>query len=209
LNPPDHGLCPGKTAILITVGTMHIMRTLAALSVLIVLSSFSVRADVRAENSLMWISHHLQTVSYTVTTPRATYAEYESAKMEFDGCYVTIVEDIKTQKSDIQTTVSFNPKNIRTDMIRFRSESGFGKTQATPYFLVQLPLISSAINITTFTASGASKSITAASTSVSILFQDRDMANLQASAWRDAALACGAREANRGLTGNSTTSGKS
>jgi hypothetical protein len=175
------------------VDILNTMRKVVALSVLILLGSFVVHADVRADNILMWISGHLQTVSYTVTTARATYSEYESAKMEFDGCYVTIIQDVKTQESNIQTTVSFNPGNIRTDRIRFRAESGFGETQVTPYFVVQLPLLSSTINITTFASSGTSKTSTDASTSVSIVFQDRDTANRQASAWRDAALACGAR----------------
>jgi hypothetical protein len=114
--------------------------------------------------------------------------------MEFDGCHVKIVEDLKTQKSNIRTTVSFNLSYIQPDMIRSRLERGYGNTQVTPYFLVQLPLVDTAANSTTFTASDGSKTETAASSSVSILFQDRDLANRQANAWRDAAFACGARE---------------
>jgi hypothetical protein len=176
---------------------MNIMRTikkLTMLSIVILFGGSIARADHRAEGILAWISDNLQTVSYTVTTPRAIYAQYASAKMEANGCNVKIIEDVKTQKSDIQTTVSFNLSNLQTEMIRVKSERGYGNTQVTPYFLVQLPLVSSATNTTTFTASGGSITDTAASSSVSIVFQDRDLANRQASAWREAALACGAGE---------------
>lgn len=173
---------------------MNTMRKVALLSVVFICGSLMARAGIRAADSLTWISDHLQTVSYTVITPRATYREFASAKMEFDGCNVKIVEDLKTQKSNIQTTVSFNLSYIQADMIRSRPERGYGDTQVTPYFLVQLPLLSTATNTTTFTASDGFKTETAASTFVSILFQDRDLANRQADAWRDAAFACGARE---------------
>jgi hypothetical protein len=180
--------------ILITMDIMHACRKVGALSAVILLCGSVVRADGRADDILMWISNHLQMVSYTVTTPRATYPEHESAKMEFDGCYATIVEDVKTPKTDIQTSVSFDLSNIQQDRIRFRSESGSGDTRVTPYFLLQLPFVRSAISVTTFIASGAPQTSTDASRSVSIVFQDLDTANRQASAWRDAALACGARK---------------
>jgi len=173
---------------------MNTMRKGALFSVLIFGGSLIGRAGMRAADFLTWISDHLQTVSYTVTTPRATYQAFASAKMEFDGCNVKIAENLKTQKSDIQTTVSFNLSYLQVDMIRSRPETGYGNTRVTPYFLVLLPLVSSTTNTTTFTASEGSKTETAASTSVSILFQDRDMANRQANAWRDAAFACGARK---------------
>jgi hypothetical protein len=173
---------------------MNTIRKFALLSVLFFCSTLIAHAGIRAADFLTWIADHLQAVSYTVTTPRATYPEFASAKMEFDGCQVKIVEDLKTQKSNIQTTVSFNLSYIQPDMIRSRPERGYGNTQVTPYFLVQLPLVGTAANTTTFTASDGSKTETAASTSVSILFQDRDLATRQANAWRDAAFACGARE---------------
>jgi len=169
-------------------------RNVAALSAVILLCSFSVRADGRADDVLMWISSHLQTVSYTVTTPLASYQENESAKMEFDGCYATILEVVRTPKGNIQTAVSFDLSNIQQDRIRFRSGTGSGDTRVTPYFLVQLPFVRSAISVTTFSASGQPQTSTDASRSVSIVFQDQETANRQASAWRDAALACGARK---------------
>jgi hypothetical protein len=170
------------------------MRRFALLSVLFFCGSRIAHAGIRAADFLTWISDHLQTVSYTVTTPRATYPEFASAKMDFDGCNVKIVEELKTQKSNIQTTVSFNLSYIQLDMIRSELEKGYGNTQVTPYFLVQLPLARTATDTTTFTASDGSKTETSAATSVSILFQDRDLAIRQANAWRDAAFACGARE---------------
>jgi hypothetical protein len=173
---------------------MNTMRTFALLSVLFFCGSLIAHAGSRAADYLTWISDHLQTVSYTVTTPRATYPEFASANMEFDGCIVKIVEDLKTQKTNIHTTVSFSLSYVQPDMIRSRPEKGYGDTQVTPYFLIQLPLVSPAANTTTFTASDGFKTETSASTSVSILFQDRDLANRQANAWRGAALACGARE---------------
>ena len=194
LNPPGHGTRPTKAAIILAVGFMNTMRKFALLSVLFFCGSLMAHAGIRAADFLTWISDHLQSVSYTVTTPRATYPEFASAKMEFDGCNIKIVEDLATQKSNIQTTVSFNLSHIQLDMIRSRPERGYGNTQVTPYFLVQLPLVDTAANSTTFTASDGSKTETAASSSVSILFQDRDLANRQANAWRAAAFACGARE---------------
>ena len=148
------------------------------------------RAGMRAADFLTWISDHLQTVSYTVTTPRAQYAEFASAKMEFDGCNVKIVEDLKSQKSDMQTTVSFNLSYLQPDMIRSGRETSFGDTRVTPYFVLRLPLAATATNTTTFDGSSAA---TAQSSSVSLSFQDRGLAERQADAWREAAFACGAR----------------
>ena len=193
LNPPGHRTQPIKPAIILALGDMHTMRKIAMLSMLTLFGSLTARADYRSEYILTWISDHLQTVSYTVTTPRARYAEYESAKMEFDGCNVKIVEDLNAQQSNTQTTVSFNLSNIQSNMIRFRSETGTGDTQVTTYFLVQLPLVGTTTNTTTFSASGGSKTDTTVSSSVSLLFQDRNLANRQVAAWRDAALACGAK----------------
>jgi len=194
LDPPGHGTRLTKTAIILVVDFMDTMRKFALFSVLFFCGSLIAHAGIRAADFLTWISDHLQTVSYTVTTPRATYREFASAKMEFDGCNVKIVEDLKTPKSNIQTTVSFNLSYIQPDMIHSRSERVYGNTQVTPYFLVQLPLVSTATDTATFTDSDGFETETAASTSVSILFQDHDLANRQADAWRHAALACGARE---------------
>jgi hypothetical protein len=175
---------------------MNTVRKFALLSVLFFCGSLIVRAGMRAADFLTWISDHLQTVSFTVTTPRAKYPEFASAKMEFDGCNVKVVEDLKTQQSNIQTTVSFNLSYLQADMIRSRPETGYGNTQVTPYFLVLLPLVGTATNTTTFIASDGSKTETTSSSStlVSISFQDRDLASRQANAWQAAALACGARE---------------
>jgi len=175
------------------MGSMNTMRKFALLSVLFFCGSLIARAGMRAADYLTWISNHLQTVSYTVRTPRAAYPEFASAKMEFEGCNVKIEEDLKTQTTNIQTTVSFNLSYIQAGMIRSKPEGGFANTRVTPYFLVQLPLVNTAKNTTTFTASDGSKTETAESTSVSIVFQDRALANRQATAWRDAALACGAK----------------
>ena len=192
--PPRHRTRPTEAAIIVAVGFMNTMRKAVLFSVLFLGSSLIARAGMRAADFLTWISDHLQTVSYTVTTPRATYLEFASAEMEFDGCNVKIVQDLKTQKSDIQTTASFNLSYLQADMIRSKPETGYGNTQVTPYFLVQLPLVRTATNTATFTASNQSETETATSTSVSILFQDRDLAARHADAWRHAALACGARE---------------
>jgi hypothetical protein len=173
---------------------MNRTRKAVLLSGLFLGSGLIVRGSMRAADFLAWISDHLQTVSYTVTTPGATYAEFASAKMEFDGCNVKIDEDLKTQKSDIQTTVSFNLSYVQADMIRSRRETGFGSAQVTPYFVVLLPLASTATNTTTFVASDGSRSETDSSTLVSLSFRDRDVANRQVDAWRDAAFACGARK---------------
>ena len=126
--------------------------------------------------------------------PASRRQKEQSCKMEFDGCYATILEVVKTPKSNIQTAVSFDLRNIQQDRIRFRSETGSGDTRVTPYFLVQLPFVRSAISVTTFSASAPPQTSTDASRSVSIVFQDLDTANRQAIAWRDAALACGARK---------------
>jgi hypothetical protein len=174
---------------------MNTTKKAALLSVLFFCGGLIAHAGMRAADFLTWISDHLQTVSFTVTTPHATYPEFASAKMEFDGCNVKIVEDLKTEKSNIQTTASFSLSDLQTDMIRSRPEIGYGNTQVTPYFLVLLPLAGGATNTTAFIASDGSKIETASSstTLVSISFQDRDLASHQADAWRDAAFACGAR----------------
>jgi len=148
---------------------------------------------MRAADFLSWISGHLQTVSYTVITPNASYPQFVSAKMEFDGCNVKIVEDHRTQKSDIQSTASFNLSYLQADMIRSRPETGSGNTQVTQYFVVELPLAGTATNTTTF---DGSKTETDSTTFVSLSFQDRDLADRQAGAWQDAAFACGARKSD-------------
>jgi hypothetical protein len=179
---------------IVAVNFMNTMRKAAMFSVLFLGGISIARAGMRAADYLTWISDHLQTVSYTVTTPRATYAEIASAKMEFDGCTVNIVEDLKTQKSFIQTTVSFNLSYLHADMIRSRAETGSGNTNVTPYFVVLLPLVGTAIDTTKFIAPDKPVSEVASSTLVSLSFQDRDLAARQAQAWRDAAFACGARK---------------
>lgn len=194
LNPPDHRTWPTDAAIIVAVDFMNTMRKAALLSVLFLGGILIARADMRAADYLTWISDHLQTVSYTVTTPRATYAEIASAKMEFDGCTVKIVEDLKTQKSFIQTTVSFNLSYVHADMIRSKPQTGFGNTNVSPYFVVQLPLVGTAIDTTIFIAPDKPITEVASSNFVSLSFQDRDLANRQAQAWRDAAFACGARK---------------
>jgi hypothetical protein len=172
------------------------MKKFALVLVIFSCGSMNVHAGIRAADYLTWISDHLQKVSYTVVTPIATYPEIASAKMEFDGCNVKIVEDLKTQKGNIQTTVSFNLSYIQVDMIRSALEKGYGDTRVTPYFLVQLPLQKTATNTTIFTTSDGSETETDASNSVSLVFQDRDLANRQVNAWRDAAFACGAKESD-------------
>jgi hypothetical protein len=173
---------------------MNTTRKVALLSVLFLGGILIARADMRAADYLTWISDHLQTVSYTVTTPRASYTEIASAKMDFDGCTVKIVEDLKTQKSFIQTTVSFNLSYLHADMIRSRPETGSGNTNVSPYFVVKLPLVGTAIDTTTFISPDKPITEVASSTFVSLSFQDRDLADRQAQAWRDAAFACGARK---------------
>jgi hypothetical protein len=194
LNPADYGTRLRKAAMILAAGFSLTMKKAATLLALILSGSLIAYADHRAEDFLTWISDHLQTVSYTVTTPRAAYLENESTKMEFNGCNVKIVEDLTTQKSNIQTTVAFSLSDMQAGMIRVRPGRAFGNTRVTPYFLVQLPLVSAATNTTAFATSGESRTYTSASTSISIVFQDRDTANRHASAWRDAALGCGARE---------------
>jgi hypothetical protein len=117
--------------------------------------------------------------------------------MEFEGCWVKVVEDVKTEKSDIQTTVSFKLSDLQMDRIRSQREAGSGNTQVTPYYDVLLPLASTVTNFTTFNASDRPITENGASNSVSLTFQDRDLANRQADAWRDAAFACGARASNQ------------
>jgi hypothetical protein len=174
---------------------MSTTRKVALLSVLVFCGSLTARAGMRAADFLTWISDHLQPVSFTVTTPRATYPEFASANMEFDGCDVKIVEDLKTEKSNIQTTTSFNLSYVQADMIRSKAEMGSGNTHVTPYYLVLLPIAGTATTTTTFIGSDGSKTEAGSSLSglVSISFQDRDLASRQADAWRDAAFACGAR----------------
>jgi hypothetical protein len=176
---------------------MNTAKKVVLFSALLFGSGLVARASMRAADSLTWISDHLPTVSYTVTTPHATYAEYASAKMEFQGCWVKVVEDVKTEKSEIQTTVSFKLSDLQMDKIRSQREAGSGNTQVTPYYDVLLPLASTVTNFTTFNASDRPITENGASNSVSLTFQDRDLANRQADAWRDAAFACGARASNQ------------
>jgi len=93
-----HGTRPTKAAIILAVGIMNTMRTFALLSVLFFCGSLIAHAGSRAADYLTWISDHLQTVSYTVTTPRATYPEFASANMEFDGCIVKIVKTLRLKR---------------------------------------------------------------------------------------------------------------
>ena len=179
-----------------SVKAMNTTKKIALFSAFVLGSGLVARASMRAADSLTWISDHLQTVTYTVTTPRATYSEFASAKMEFQGCTVKVVEDVKTEKSDIQTTVSFNLSNLEMDKIHSEREAGSGNTQVTPYYDVVLPLAGTVTNFTTFNASERPITEPGASNSVSLTFQDRDLADRQAGAWRDAAFACGARASN-------------
>lgn len=123
----------------------------------------------------------------------ATYQEDQSAKVEFSGCSAKITEDLKTPKSNIRTTVSFDLKTIHADMIRSGSERGVGDTRVSEYFTVELPLSSPARNVTTFRTSSGSKTDTSSSDFISIVLPDRDLADRQVNAWRDASLSCGAR----------------
>jgi hypothetical protein len=195
LNPLGHLARPIRGAIIVTVNAMSTTRKVALLSVLVFCGSLTARAGMRAADFLTWISDNLQPVSFTVTTPRATYPEFASANMEFDGCDVKIVEDLKTEKSNIQTTTSFNLSYLQADMIRSKREMGSGNTHVTPYYQVLLPIAGTATSSTTFIAADGSKTDAGSSSSglVSISFQDRDLASRQADAWRDAAFACGAR----------------
>ena len=170
------------------------MRKITALLILILSGSLSAYARRKPEDTFKWISEHVQTVSYTVTTPLAAYQTDQSAKVEFNGCNATITQDLKTQKSDIRTTVSFNLKDIQTDMVHFSSEKGVGDTEVTEYFYVQLPLASSATNTTIFRTSDGSKTDRSESKFVSIVLPDRDLANRQSRAWRNASRACGATD---------------
>jgi hypothetical protein len=168
------------------------MRKTATLMVLILSASLSAGARRKSEDTFKWISDHVQTVSYKVTTPLATYVEDHTAKVEFSGCNAKVTEDLKSHKIDIQTTISFELKDIQPDMIQIRSEKGVGDTQVTEYFVIQLPLVNSATSNTIFRTSGGSRTDSSASNSVSIVLPDRETAEGQASAWRDASRSCGA-----------------
>jgi hypothetical protein len=168
------------------------MRKTTVLLILILSGSLSASARRKGEDTFKWISDHIPSVSYTVTTPLATYQEDQSARVQFDGCNAKITADLKTQKSDIRTTVSFDLKEIQPDMINISSEKGFGDTQVTEYFVVQMPLVNSAANSIIFRTSDGSRTDKSASNFVSIVVPDRDSAERQASAWRDASRACGA-----------------
>ena len=170
------------------------MRKVIAILILILSGSLSASAHRKAEDTFKWISDHVQTVSYTVTTPLAAYQTDQSAKVEFNGCKATVTQDLKTQKSDIRTTVSFDLKDIQTDMVHFSSEKGVGDTEVTQYFYVQLPLVSSATNTTVFRTSNGSMTDQSASNFVSLVMPDRDMAKSQARAWRNASRICGATD---------------
>lgn len=173
------------------------MRTTAAFLILTLAGSVSARPSRKAEDArdvFKWISDHTQPVSYTVTTPMATYQEDQSAKVEFSGCSAKITEDLKTSSSDIRTTVSFDLKSIQADLIRSSSERGVEGTHVSEYFMLQLPLASPAKSVTTFRTPHGSKTDTASSNFVSIVLPDSDMADRQANAWRDASRACSARD---------------
>jgi hypothetical protein len=112
--------------------------------------------------------------------------------VEFNGCNAKVTEDLKAHRIDIQTTVSFELKEIQPDMIRFRAEKGVGDTQVTEYFVLQLPLVNSTTMNTIFRTSEGSRTDSSASNTVSIVLPDLDAAEGQARAWRDASRACGA-----------------
>lgn len=173
------------------------MRTTAAFLILFVAGSVSARPRRSSEDVrdvFKWISDHTQPVSYTVTTPIATYQEDESAKVEFTGCSAKITDDLKTPKSNIRTTTSFDVRDIQADMVRSSSEQGVGDTRVSEYFMVQLTLANPAKNVTTFRTSGGSKTDMSSSNFISIVLPDRDMADRQVNAWRDASRTCGARD---------------
>jgi hypothetical protein len=170
------------------------MRKITALLILFVILSGSLNAYARRkdEDTFKWISDNLQTVSYKVITPRATYVEDHSAKVEFNGCNAKVTEDLRTHNSDIRTTVSFDLKEIQPDMIRFNAEKGSGDTRVSEYFVMQLPLVSSAANTTIFRTPDGSSTDMSASNSVSIVLPDLITAERQAHAWREVSRACGA-----------------
>lgn len=170
------------------------MRKTAAFLMLIFFAGATAQASRKADDVFQWISDHVQTVSYTVTTPMATYQEDESAKVEFSGCMAKITEDLKTPHSDIRTTTSFDLRTLQADMIRSSSEQGVLDTHVSEYFTLQLPLASPAMSVTTFRTPRGSKTDTASSNSISLVLPDGDMADRQANAWRDASRSCGARE---------------
>ena len=166
-------------------------------SVLVMLVTFGCvgsRASGGEQDVFKWISSHVQTVSYIVTTPLATYQEDQSATVEFSGCTAKVTEDLKTPKSDIRTTTSFDLRTLEPDMIRSSSERGVLDTHVSEYFTLQLPLASPAKSVTTVRTSHGSKTDMSASNSVSLVLPDGDMADRQANAWRDASRACSARE---------------
>lgn len=171
-----------------------IMKRTAAVLTLLVFGSAGAHAARKSEDVFKWISDHVQTVSYTVTTPMATYQEDDTAKVEFSGCSAKITEDLKTPKSDIRTTVSFDLKSIQGDMIRSSSERGVEGTHVSEYFMLQLPLASPATSVTTFRTPHGSKTDTASSNFISIVLPDSDMADRQANAWRDASRTCAGRD---------------
>jgi hypothetical protein len=173
------------------------MRATAAFLIVILAGSASAHPSRKAEDVkdvFRWISDHVQPVSYTVTTPMATYQEDDMAKVEFTGCSARITDELKTPKSNIRTTTLFDLRDIQADMIRSSSQQGVGDTHASEYFMVQLTLANPAKNTTTFRTPGGSKTDTSSTNFVSIVLPDRDMADRQVSAWRDASRTCGARD---------------
>lgn len=170
------------------------MKKVSAFVILVTFGCMGAQASGGAGDVFRWISSHMQTVSYTVTTPMATYQEDQTATVEFSGCTAKITEDLKTPKSDIRTTTSFDLRTLEPDMIRSSSERGVLDTHVSEYFTVQLPLASPVKSITTFRTHHGSKTDTYSSNSVSIVLPDSDMADRQANAWRDASRSCSARE---------------
>ena len=169
------------------------MRRTALFFVLILATGASTWSGRRPEDVFKWISGHVQTVTYTVTTPMATYQEDDTAKVEFSGCSAKITEDLKTPRSNIRTTVSFVLRDIQADSIRSSLERGVGDTHVSEYFTVELPLASPAKNVTIFRTASGSKTDTSLSDSVYLVLPDQNMADRQVNAWRDASLSCGAR----------------
>lgn len=173
---------------------MCAMKKVLAFVMVVTFGCAGAQASGGAQDVFKWISSHMQTVSYTVTTPMATYQEDQTATVEFSGCTAKITEDLKTPKGDIRTTTSFDLRTLEPDMIRASSERGVLDTHVSEYFTVQLPLASPAKSVTTFRTSHGSKTDTSSSSSVSLVLPDGDMADRQADAWRDASRACTARE---------------
>lgn len=169
------------------------MKKISAFVILVTFGCVGAQAS-GSQDVFKWIASHMQTVSYTVTTPMATYQEDQSATVEFSGCTAKITEDLKTPKSDIRTTTSFDLRAIQPDMIRSSSEKGVLDTHVSEYFTLQLPLASPVKSVTTFRTSHGSKTDMSSSTAISIVLPDSDMADRQADAWRDASRACSAHE---------------